>query len=444
MRRLAAIFLAVLILTNCSGKTESNAGDSLETLTVATLVEETPAPSPVDTPALMPTPQPTPPLEPTSPPEEPTPSFRTISGVIESTEGFNADGSRPGYRDWLTMNIIDEHDNAIIIVVLHGTIFFPENGFFPGERISAYITYTTPEIIHDPPMYVALVVAGEGIDFGCPVELTMWNFGDISRPDQCRANIVRFFEPEVNYVYPYVLDYVFSSADFTVLDLPIRLNGEEIDSPPPILAADGVTVMVPFRTALENHLGLFSFLYGGQLRIGTADGGSWGASRWEIGNVYTGGLTPGSEWRRTLDTPPIIVDGIIYVSLIGGIAGRAPLTNAWLFDDRIEIYSTSQLFHGIWQCPSQFTEEEVAIMPIVVNSEEIDARPILYRQNLVVPLLPVLTALGIEQTEAPEHHIYIIDGEAYVSPVEYFRESPELWGRTNAKIHQNHIIIISY
>lgn len=423
------LFVGIFILTGCGRGTENGGGYLIYEETVPAIMPAT-APLPLE-PVL--------PAQSTHAPEEfaaplSQPGFYTLSGTIVSAEGFAADGSRPHYIDWLTVNIVDGNGDKAIIAVLPDTLLFLDDGVQPEMGIRVYISETAPEIIHDPPMYVASVIAHEGVifedyflDWNWPNHVAMW----------LNRDGVHFS----GYVFPYVLDYMFPMSDFTILDLPISINGEEIESPPVLLAADGVTVMVPFREVIEHQpLSVFSYLSGGQLRFGTGDGGSWGASLWELGSLYIGGL-PGSTWRKRLDVYPILVDGIIYVSLICGISGNAPITNAWLFEDRIEVYTAGGGYHGIWQSPHKFTEEEAAALPIVVNGVVIDAQPIYYSRNLMVPLLPVLAALGIEQFDNTEFFSRTINGEPHVPFLEYFRDVPR--GKTNAKIYENRIIIIT-
>jgi len=160
-----------------------------------------------------------------------------------------------------------------------------------------------------------------------PFNIWIWN-NDIPSPPQ---KIVLNF---TNYIFP---------ADaFEIVDLPIFINGEEINSAPPIFAADGA-ILVPFREAMaaSTHVAEGAWLTNdGNLNLYGGGGGSED-SHWQIGRASVGYM---ATTLQDICSPPIIVGGIIYVPL-SAMKHNAPFASAWLFDDRIEIYGTSGYFY---------------------------------------------------------------------------------------------------
>ena len=123
--------------------------------------------------------------------------------------------------------------------------------------------------------------------------------------------------------------------------------------------------------------GNYAFLTAdGSLRFGGGGGGSEN-SHWTVGSASMRGI----GWGVQLCSPPIIVDSVIYVPLISALAQAAPFTNAWLFEDRIDIFSTSWFPYGpwfgtrCWESGYERTPEEVAAMCIMVNGIKIKAYP---------------------------------------------------------------------
>ena len=210
-------------------------------------------------------------------------------------------------------------------------------------------------------------------------------------------------EDPPDYIALAIADYIFAASDFHTLNLPIFINGTEFQMPPPILWTDGATIMVPFRPifmpggqfagiGFGNYAELTFY---GELRFGGGGGGSEN-SHWRVGRTWTRGV----GWGHPLDAPPVIVDGIIYIPL-SAFGRNAPFTNFWLFDDRIEIFGTSQYPYGPWLGPYPpwpeylMTPEEAASLHIVVNGTRINAPPPLYEsRSLMVPLKPVAQAMG--------------------------------------------------
>jgi len=220
--------------------------------------------------------------------------------------------------------------------------------------------------------------------------------------------------------------------------LPIFINDEELlDAPPPVLSSDGNTVLVPFREIFRTGIGFVnnaSLSAEGSLSFGGSGAGSE-TNIWQVGDVYVRGM----GWRVPICTPPIIVGGIIYVPLMSGIGQAAPFVSAWLFEDRIDVFSTSGFPYGPWLGPLRWdedltTDEELANFPIIVNGIKIESPPAIFadesrRQTIMIPLVPVAEALGYGfiRDDSVKYLVdmftgerlrsltyTVIDGEAYV------------------------------
>jgi hypothetical protein len=266
-------------------------------------------------------------------------------------------------------------------------------------------------------------------------------------------------------------DCIFSESDFTILDLPIFVNGEIIEAPPPLLGMDGKTVMVPFRPIFMPDIGFGNYAYlsvDGSLFFGGGGGGSEN-SYWEVGSAIVKGI----GWLQPLGEPPIIVSGIIYVPLISSFANGAPFANAWLFEDRIDVFNANSYPYGPRVQWSYYSEipiqpEEVAAMSIVVEGVEIDATPVASmvdgEYQIMLPFEPIAKCFGyhVERRNIEEmlgnkaaekeayfmldsemeiimivydNDIHIINGEVYV-PFYYFLNE-----HFNAIIYDGRVLI---
>jgi len=234
--------------------------------------------------------------------------------------------------------------------------------------------------------------------------------------------------------------YIFPAGAFETIDLPILVNSEEIKAPQPILATDGSTVLVPFREIFAAGIGFGNYAFvqnDGRLMFGGGGGGSEN-SHWEIGRATVHGI----GWGVPICTPPIIVGGIIYIPLISGIGNAAPFANAWLFEDRIEIFGSNAFPYGPWIGFTSWDEDimiddDLAKLPIVINGVEIDSSHAIFRVTpynvhrnvIMVPLQPIVEALGYSITQEDDEtflltnvlgekvefwQFYMIDSEIYM------------------------------
>ena len=260
-------------------------------------------------------------------------------------------------------------------------------------------------------------------------------------------------------------DYILSAGAFDVVGLPFTVNGEHTNSPA-IFAADGVTVLVPFRETyvgpdgLGNGIGFGNFVhltYEGELIVGGGGGGSEN-SHWHVGlpHIFTmGGGMP-------VCTPPVIVDGVVYIPLMSGIDRGAPGASAWVLDDEIiafgEQYPYGPWFGRVWWEDFYLDEDELAGFPIIVNGVEIESPPAVHVPgdgwfgSIVVPLEPVAKALGyrilseadgIYMIECPHGDAFFFGSEIYVDDMTYI--ALRVLSPLDAKgiIHNGRIIIES-
>jgi hypothetical protein len=197
------------------------------------------------------------------------------------------------------------------------------------------------------------------------------------------------------------LDFVFAENmytrdDFQVSNLPIILNGEQTNLKA-LVGLDGV--FVPFRRVFL-HVGFGNRAHldnEGLLHFG--GGGGSDNSNWAIG-VPSVQLMGG--FRRPLDLPPIIVDGVIYVSLQAFFTGASPFAGAWVFEDRIEIWG--EVFYpfgpsvgGSTLEEGRLSSEDVSAMPILVNGVQIDATAELVDSwRIAMPFAEIGSALDLQ------------------------------------------------
>ena len=197
-----------------------------------------------------------------------------------------------------------------------------------------------------------------------------------------------------------VTQHIYKMADFEMLDLPIFVNGEKIDQSP-IIGKNGV--YVPFRPVFL-HVGFGNYAHitlEGALSFGGGGGGSEN-SYWCVGDATVAGI----GWSRQTDVPPIIVDGIIYVSLQAFFSRAAPFTGAWIFHDRIDIWGEGYFPFGpsveqrSWD-EELFSFDEVASMPVFVNGARVDVvAELVDSWEIVVPFEPIAKTLNIQLDHA--------------------------------------------
>ena len=390
------------------------------------------------------------------------PSLITLSGTITDFSGpVGKGGFVPWYVEWFTIDIEKENGDPATIIGLHKTAYIFGDMLAIGMHVEAYLPNIQATFnIGGREVFVATaIIAGMPRDTVVEVNKFKHEGGiytsydglvsfvvgddtavkhvDIEReqsqwqvlPDNTEL-VVAFRDEYAEYpvaarvvildeFFPFawgvtreeipesqvnlqMADYVFPASCFKTLNIPIIVHGVELDSPPPIIPIGSGTVLLPFRSIFTDGgagFGNYAFLTeDGVLSFGGGGGGSEN-SYWTLGRASVEGIA----WDRRIDYPPIIVNGIIYVSL-ESLAGPTPFISAWRFDNRIEIYR-SQYIYETWleEVTSYYNDvtpdESFAKMPIMVNGKQIGNHHAFlhdgeFKTVAMVPLSPIIDALG--------------------------------------------------
>jgi len=421
----------------CGGQAEEN------TYLIVDVAEPTPSPSPTPEPlSILP------------------PHFIAVEGVIIDVEGpVDENGVVPWYVDWFRIDIEKEDGSPAAIIGVHQTAFLFGTMPVAGMAVKAYIPANSPSFTADVPAYIAsVIIAGMPAEQDVTVcwfrqqgdtyvnvdgsfafmvddeteiafldvQLAQWSANRLwfNLADKAvavvheamadgtvtaiRAVALYYDLPLSRWVFwDYddlpdhitltVTDYIFPAADFETIHLPIFANGIKIEGPFPLLAADGITIMVPFRPIFMAGIGFGNYAMlqpDGGLRFGGGGAGSEN-SHWKVGRASVSGI----GWSRPLDTPPIIVGGVIYVSLAS--MRSAPFVRTWLFEDRIDIYIEYFLPYGPW-LPFDWDEhpmtpEEVAALAVVVDGTIKPITPAVSSREhfqIMLPIEPFAQIMG--------------------------------------------------
>jgi hypothetical protein len=450
-----ALVIFALVFSGCSRRRDADAEYNEETQ--ATYAEESP---PELTPP-APTPEPPPPITETVTWQSHSRRLVSVTGIVTDLYGpVSEDGTVPWDIDWFEIRIEKDDGTPAIIVGVNDTVYI--FGSMPqiGMEVTAYIEASVT-FVNDPPLYVAtaIVLGFEEYSFTicCAAsDYACEDFSYIVANRRCFSNfrhgenfaVIVFYNETANdlpiahnlvsfravnplfYYYEEAIpeemalnffDYIFPADAFEIVNLPIFLNGEELNSHPAIYAADGTTILVPFREAMSVGVGIASGAYLFDIRaafihVTTYDGtlnfleGGGGSENiyWQLGRSYARNISPTDVLE--LCSPPIIVGGIVYVPLISGVMGAGYNTNAWLFEDRIEIYGF-WIPYGRWivdftnpherwsrERRINLTEEELAALPIIINGVEMEAYHAIFsdewHEKILIPLAAFAEGLG--------------------------------------------------
>ena len=390
------IAIISLTLTGCSRYIPSEYKSAYYETEIREYLDYLPTPSPRPTPSPESAPEPTPFATPI-----PLPSFTQITGKVIYFDGpMYADGTVPWYVEWFEIGITKDDENYTVarIIGMQETAFLFGHPLSLGMTITAFIRSDTPEIIGNTPEHgpiylasaiVAEIPPGQNLWAGWSVhseyslesicgnysfeinDYTIINmygwphyaeavytvlFYDSANAEELplAARIAKIGDESPVFMWsgrPEIIELQFTDLIFPAsyihawaLDLPIYVNGVEIEAPPPILGRDGETVLVPFRPMMMAGMGFGNYAYltaDGRLEFGGGGGGSEN-SYWELGSTIVRGI----GWSNdVLCTPPIIVGGVIYVPLIS-FAYAAPFADAWLLEDRISGFNTDRYPYG--------------------------------------------------------------------------------------------------
>ena len=206
---------------------------------------------------------------------------------------------------------------------------------------------------------------------------------------------------------------MFSISDFEIFDMPLFLHQELVDlSIPPILYHDGTTVMVPFKPIGQELWWSDFILFPSGPMFGTIGGGSG-----ETALMMPGGTTAGGTGHSaSFGTPALLVDGILYVPLLGFFAGASPFppSDAFIYNNEIHIVSRGwSILHdtqfwraGFGQDPLEGHQitADVSRLPIRVNGQRMNVSSAFLtedRYDIMLPMIPLTEALGFCVTTLP-------------------------------------------
>jgi len=207
---------------------------------------------------------------------------------------------------------------------------------------------------------------------------------------------------------------MFTLSDFEIFDRSVFLHQELFDLPmPPILYHDGTTVMVPFKPIGQEIWWTVSFvLFPSGAVFGTIGGGSG-----ETALMMPGGTTAGGTGHSaSFGTPALLVDGILYVPLLGFFAGASPFppSDAFIYNNEIHIVHRGwSILHDTQYWRAGFGQDsseghqitvDVSRLPIYVNRQRINASSAFLTEDkydIMLPMIPLTEALGFCVTILP-------------------------------------------
>ena len=314
----------------------------------------------------------------------------SVSGVITNFTGtVNEDGSVPWYVDLLRFDIVKDCGKEVVILAMFRAGFNFDRVPHAGMRITAYISVRAENFVYEKPMYTAWRVVAD--DMPATAEIVRGASVPIYRYPSYPIDMELAFLGHVRLI-----------SNFAVVDLPIYLHGERMDISPAIMAADG-TVMVPLRPLLSDPPQTTRISLEGKLYLGFGDAGGpesrSGARTWEVGNTgVQGGIR--SLGNVHLCTPPIIVNGIIYIPMVSARFEGSII--AVMYEDRIEVERESWDLWGSHNNVFSAEENELTELAIVANGIVIDAPRVIFDtnrrfftvQSYLVPAMPIFEALG--------------------------------------------------
>ena len=365
----------------------------------------------------------------------PPPRFIAISGVVTAVDGpMDENGVVPWYIEWFRIEIEKEDGTPAVIIGINQTAFLFDGVPVPGAPVRAYVRSDSPVyVLPDSPLavYVATaIVAGEWQGYNIVVRCYHsfprdvpyivewpWSAATVNWPGNPwgRGSSQQLFDAVVFYRASKIVRVVKLSDevpdraewrrnlqepvplrveryivhDFEVLTLPIVINARKEPGLPPAVLVNEV-VFVPFRPIYYFFRGPFAYSsVGGSISFG--GGGSGEASSWSIGMAEMHGLHPARI--QLLRAAPVIINGLFYVPLTA-FMHTAPFSNAWLFDDRIEVFSTlNPVPNLLWWWHGR--KDEVLQLPVFVNGAKLDIKPIVtYFYQVLIPAEPLAQALG--------------------------------------------------
>jgi len=240
--------------------------------------------------------------------------------------------------EWIIPETIDmvgikikehENNNEILIIALRDTIRYGD--IKVGNTITVYWFEKSPVFSSHIPTYVASHIVSGYMSCSSLIlerERFWWHLYSTDGLDEYYRRAIE----NAN------LPHIYSRNEFDVLTIPIIAYGTKMDEFP-IVNNDGV-IMVPLQSAIGNSatvsIGLGNDIYcDGSLVVVVSDGSIFGIRIFSVGST----VVVKSGGRLSLCTPPIIVEGMVYVPFVSFFRyiGLFGFTTAYVYDDRLEI-----------------------------------------------------------------------------------------------------------
>lgn len=237
----------------------------------------------------------------------------------------------PENIDWVSIRIMCDDGIQSKVIVLSETQRY--GVIKVGSRVRVYWPINAPVFVGETSVYIAFAIATEDVVFELNVEQINCISQFIAAPYEMYS-----MWPEME-IEEYAFPNVYNRNNFKALEKPIIAYGIELEEWP-ILLDDG-TVMVPLQSAIGRSAMTFikighSIFDDGVLFINVSCGSMTGIRHIAVGStsVVMSGRT------EEMCTAPIVVEGVVYVPLLGFFRDMRPFgnTSAEIYEDRIEIY----------------------------------------------------------------------------------------------------------
>lgn len=248
-----------------------------------------------------------------------------IRGRVVYINGIECDAwIIPDDIDWISLEIECDNGQQAMIIILGGTSRYGEIAV--ESKITVYWLKDAPVFDLGIPTYIASRVVVDGIEYDYETKHFIWQLYNVS--SLWSDNPIR------NIAFP----EMYSREMFEVLQLPIIAYGRKLDEKP--LVMDDGTIMVPLQSSIGwSALGLISIglddFDDGSLTMAVTDGSIAGIRTIAVGSTI---IVMAGE-RMVLCTPPIVVEGIVYVPFLSFFRDARPFifSYAEIFSDRLEI-----------------------------------------------------------------------------------------------------------
>jgi hypothetical protein len=236
------------------------------------------------------------------------------------------------------------------------------------------------------------------------------------------------FIPESEGGVEFLLPKMYSFADFETFELPIFIEQELFELPLPMILHHCGTIMAPFKPIGENFWFVNFWINNGSPFGGPPSGPTFGTSGG--GSGESARMIPGSNiawgtgFSATFVTPPILVDGVFYVPLLGVFATTSPFpsTDVFIYNGEIHIVPAGwSILHGRFSArqgwggdsPERPITANVSALPIFVEGRWLDIPSAILTEDaydILLPIIPIAEALGFSLTLWDCGEIMYVDG----------------------------------